>query len=517
MALARLYSCAALGVAGIRVTVETHLSNGLPGFAIVGLPETVVRESKERVRSAILNSGFEFPSRRITINLAPADIPKSGGRYDLAIALGILQASRQLPSASADSAPPMVLGELNLAGKVCRVPGVLPALVKARANNQPIFVPAANAPELALLDYAAARQVESLAQAVALLQAEANGDDLALTPSGATVPTDLTSNLAPHRDGPGPADIKGQWRARRAIGIAAAGAHNLLMVGPPGSGKTLLANCLVNLLPALSRAEALEVATIHSIANLPVQQASDYFIPPFRAPHHSASTAALVGGGHKLSPGEITLAHQGILFLDELTKFNSQALEALREPLEAGAITISRANYRETLPAQFQLVAAMNPCPCGHWGDVRQECQCGTMAIQRYLGKLSGPLLDRFDLIIEVPALTAQELLLPEAVPVDETALRTEIQRTRKLQLDGRGTLNSRLSAREFSKHCKLGKQLQQHLAQVLDKLGMSARASHRIIRVARTIADLDSSDVVSKTHLEEAVLLRRFQLKRIK
>ena len=500
MSLATIRSRALLGVDAIEVTVETHLSNGMPGFAIVGLPETAVKESKERVRSAIINAGLDFPTRRITVNLAPADLPKAGGRYDLAIALSILAASGQIDKGALENTE--ILGELALDGGIRQVQGAVPAILGARQQNHKIILPAANADELALVAYAQGYCVGSLLELVNHL---ANKTDL-------TSCKDLPRRQAPVCDSlQGFTEVRGQALAKRAVQIAAAGGHNLLMIGPPGSGKTLLANILIGLLPSMNEAEALEVATVKSAAKLQLNS-SNWQQRPIRAPHHSASSVALVGGGNRASPGEISLAHRGVLFLDELTEFKPGVLDALREPLESGEITISRANYRVKFPANFQLLAAMNPCPCGYASDPRHECRCTADRIARYLGKLSGPLLDRLDLIIEVPSLSQAELLQHRNEATDWEEIRNKIAQCRDLQAQRNGKLNSELQVGELDQYCPLGAPLRNSLAAIMDKLAMSARATHRVIKMSRTIADFEGSTNIREQDLMEAISYRRCQ-----
>jgi magnesium chelatase family protein len=502
MKLAVVYSRASLGVDAPLVTVEAHISQGLPGFTIVGLPETAVKESKDRVRSAILNSHFEFPSRRITINLGPADLPKEGGRFDLPIALGILAASQQIPANTLHEYE--FVGELALSGELRPVYGILPVALSARKANRTLVVPQKNADEAVLPGDNTVLAADHLLAVSAHLarQTLLSPYIKSLAP---TLGNSATDDLS---------DVKGQMHAKRALEITAAGGHALLMVGPPGTGKTMLASRLPSILPPLSIEEALEVVAIHSL--LPQQKAITTWTHqrPFRAPHHTASAIALVGGGSYPKPGEISLAHNGILFLDELPEFDKRVLEVLREPLESGTILISRAARQTEFPARFQLVAAMNPCPCGYLSDPKGRCRCTQEQVSRYRARISGPLLDRIDLQVEVPALPIETLsswknLSEESSEIILERVKNAVQKQYKRSLK----LNARLSNRDIQGCCVLKPNAEKFINQAIEKLGLSARSYHRILRVARTIADLDDHETVEMPHLSEALSFKKISI----
>ena len=486
MSLSITYARAQLGVSAPLVTVETHLANGLPAFNIVGLPEAAVRESRDRVRSALVNSHFEFPQRRITVNLAPADLPKEGGRYDLAIALGILAASGQVPGEKLETYE--FIGELALTGTLRPVPGALPAALACAEAARTLVVARESGPEAALAE-GETRVADSLLQVCAHLHERE------------FLTTAIRHEVEEHAHCADLADVRGQLRARRALEVAAAGGHNLLFYGPPGTGKTMLASRLPGILPALNRRELTEVAAIYSSAGL-----AELRQRPFRAPHHSASPTALVGGGSNPRPGEISLAHRGVLFLDEMPEFPRHALEILREPLESGEVRISRARAQVTFPADFQLVAAMNPCPCGYLGEPR--CRCTPDQIQRYRNKLSGPLLDRIDMQVEVANMTASQL---QEAPVGESSatVRQRVAAARARQVARQGKINAELSGSELDRHCALGAPEQSLLRRSVEQLGLSARSYHRVLRVARTLADLAAEEKIGTGQIAEALAYR--------
>lgn len=505
MSLATIYSRAQVGVDSPQVTIEVHLANGLPGLSIVGLADTEVKESKDRVRAALVNSQFDFPARRITINLAPADLPKEGSRYDLPIAIGILAASGQIPADKLKNYE--FIGELALSGEVRKVKGVLPAAVQCRQAKRSLVLPRGNGSEAALVNKLSIIASEHLLELTAHLNGQSQLPLHEIQPTAAKKKTD-ENDLR---------DVIGQEHAKRALEIAAAGSHNLLFIGPPGTGKTMLASRLPGILPPMTEHQSLESASIYSISHQGFNH-QQWRQRVFRSPHHTASAIALVGGGSHPQPGEISLAHHGVLFLDELPEFDRKVLEVLREPLESGKIVISRATRQAEFPARFQLIAAMNPCPCGYLTHPNGRCHCSSEQVHRYRSRISGPLLDRIDMHVEVPPVKLSDINqqnLHKQDGIDKKQETTAEVRQRVIaayqyQLDRSEKANAFMTSREIRTFCRIDQESQLLLEQAINKLGLSARSLNRILKVARTIADLEHEKKIQLPHISEALSYRR-------